>query len=122
MNTLNTSNLASIGSYKKYGVTRSVVHWVLQHDRNLNPRHSFYDCLRRCYILYWKGEYILNQMQAGVIRKDDISYHVVFAPHLSRGILMRGGNRNYQFSLSFRQAQPGFELPAYVYISEAFLR
>lgn len=118
MNTHSSQQLKSIEAFNRYGVTPSIIHYILKHHQVITPSHSYYDCLQTCYLLYWNKEYLLQQFQEGVIKKDDVLYHPVFSVGLSRGALLRlpAGT---QIALSFREAQQEFGLPAYVFISSA---
>lgn len=117
MNT-HSPQLKSIEAFNRYGVTPSIIHYIIKHHQVITPSHSYYDCLQTCYLLYWNKEYLLQQFQEGVIRKDNVLYHPVFSVGLSRGALLRMP-AGTQISMSFREAQQEFGLPAYVFISPA---
>jgi hypothetical protein len=118
MNTHNTQHITpqSIQSYKQNQFPRNTLHWMLQNAPSLLLCE---DLLSIYKLNYWSGKYILQEMQQGMIWNRGKWYHVAFDPKVTRGHIMRQSKLE-QYSMSWREAIPIYNLPPYVYISTAF--
>ncbi len=114
-NTLPAEIPASIVAYQKYGVKPSIIRQVMRHSTIIT---YFRDCFSRYYLLYWEGSYLLQKIAEGngCINRDGISYIPAYSQSLgSRAAIHQ--NQQEQYALSFREAKPEFQLPAYCFIS-----
>jgi hypothetical protein len=72
-------------------------------------------------LFYWSGEHILLKQResSGQIEREGILYNVIWnqKQKLTRGKIL-SGNKNKQYAMSFRLANPEYDLPPVVYISE----
>ena len=69
--------------------------------------------------LYWSAQYIISQIEAGIIVRDDIAFIVQYHKNLTRGIILESAkqNENTQFSLSFRAPKDEWNVAPVVLIS-----
>lgn len=105
------NQLSSIESYKKFGVPRSEV----LHAISSYPHISGIDqCLSEYYMLYCTPEHFSANQHAGIYYRDDRQYVIVYEQSLTRWFALNSHN---QLILSFRAAQPEYDLPDYVIVS-----
>ena len=111
----NTEFLHSIDCIKKYGVPRSTIQYMGR--KAFKIPENIRDCFSKYYLLSWNSAHLFANLicerpDSGLyIRHQDINYVVVFTK--TRDRLQKQTN----VWLSFRQAQPEFNIPAYVLIS-----
>lgn len=98
---------------KLYGASISKLRDLSLTYFSIPPHYSH--CFSDYYLLYNQGSYILSHSINGTIYRDGIEYIVVYHNDLTRDYIKQ--NRLEQYALSFRKAQPEFELPAYVLVS-----
>ena len=69
--------------------------------------------------LYWSASYLLSQIEAGMIVRDDIAFIVQYHKSLTRGMILNEAkkNENTQFILSFRAPQDQWNIDPIVLIS-----
>lgn len=103
--------LSSQAVLLQHGVPRSVLTYLLQRSKYINLEYQ--DLLCYYKLLKWRGDYTLAMIHEGLLRRDNIDFIVIFGT--PRGTLL--ANPESQFNLSFRQAIPEYEIPAYVLIS-----
>lgn len=105
-----------IAAVRKYGVPPSIIQHIA--INNFRITQNYRDCFQRYYLLFWRADYLLDQIEQGALklgfgaeRKDWIVvYH-----KCTRGTLL--GDKSAQVALSFREPQPEFGLPAYCLVS-----
>lgn len=100
----------SIRAYRKYGVLRSLVHYQMINHFHYAPR--FRDTLKTYFILHWNADFTKDQISDGIISLASGDYTVIWYK-LSPYDLHNQKN----LRLSFREAQPEYNLPAYVLIT-----
>lgn len=107
------TTLNSIESYNKYGVHRSVLQHIASYLKSVPP--EFRDCFSTYYKLYWSRDYLIEQLRDSkyFITKDNKQYYVIWKT--SRGTFLNSSEKS-QYCLSFRDAQPEFDIPPYVLI------
>lgn len=108
----NGETLGAIAGYKKHGVLKSTVAYMM-----LNHFHypeEFKDTLSKYYIIHWRPKYFREQLCDGILVHQSEEYIVVYHK-LSVGTL----GKARMLKLSFRAAAPAYSLPAYVLVSEA---
>lgn len=112
-----SNTLASIVSYKKYGVQRSVIQDISQNSFYLHQQPlNIQECFKSKHLVYWSGEFILERIKNGVILGGTTtSFHVHFMGDLTRGDIL--ANKEEQFALSFRIPQKEFALGNFVLIA-----
>lgn len=112
INPANIIEPVSIASYKKYGITRQNLHYLMTHFHTFP--HEFKDCLSKYYLLYWSAPYFISQLKDGTINHDNITYNVTYLGCTPENIKLTDGN---QIKVSFRAAQIEFNIPPVVVIS-----
>lgn len=95
----------------KYGMTKS----LLQHIMLTKPviSKNILHCLSSYHCIYWTGKYLSTHLVESKIRRlaDSTEYLVVYY-----NILPETAFAAAQVFISFRAAQPEFNLPAYAMI------
>lgn len=102
----------SISSYRSYGVRKSSLHSACINQFSINT--SLQDCFEAYYLKYWRGEYLLDQIEDGAMVDSGRTYLVIYqncTPFQVR--------KCAQVRLSFRSALPEYEIPAYVIVKLA---
>jgi len=111
---LPATSFASIEAFRKYGVSRNLVHHMMLN--NFNFPAQFTDCLANYYILHWTCDYFRGKLTDGTIRLFDVKqnkeveYIVIFRNSL------RVTFAGTKVKLSMRSAQPEFDLPSYILV------
>lgn len=103
----------SISSYKKYGITRQNLQYLMTHFHTFP--HEFRDCLSKYYLLYWSAPHFSEQLHDGIITHDSISYLVTYRGCTPANI--KFADESNQIKVSFRLAMPEFNLLPVVLIS-----
>lgn len=106
----NTIEPVSISSYKKYGITRQNLNYLMTHFHTFP--HEFKDCLSKYYLLYWSGSHFQSQLHEGKLTHDNITYDVIYLGCTPENIKFA-----LQIKVSFRMAQPEFNLRPVAIIS-----
>lgn len=109
-------NLSSIESYKKYGITRSTLSYMLQHMHQIPV--GMQDTLESYYLLYWTSYHTIESIKEGTLASRGRKFHVVFLG-TTLGELKTLPSYS-QIKLSFRIPKPEFNLPSYVIITKPF--
>lgn len=114
--TLSNSAPASIRSYQRHLVPRSLVHYLS--CNNWTIPQIYYDLFSKYFVRKWQASYFFGATNQGTLIYDDREWLIVFHK-TSRGQLMRKVSTNLQtnVTLSFRAAKPEFNLPAYVLVN-----
>lgn len=110
-----SSNLASIKSYATYGIHRSEVLSVLQRILHIPASHQH--TLQEYKLLYTSPNYLFSQVSGGVLTRHDKPYIVIYHQCTRYECMYYSG----QLMLSYREAQPEYNLPAYVLVTPASL-
>lgn len=103
------TSIASIEAYKKYKVPRSILRRMLMEYFQFPS--LFQDCLSYYNLKYWSPDYFFSLLKSGQIFTAGFAFHVIYykcTPAELRSCP--------QVILSFRAAQPEYNLPAYVLI------
>ena len=112
----NTSKLASVNCYKKYGVERSLLTYIVHN--NFYVTDLYRDCLDTYYILRWQASHMLSSITNGTLVHKGVTYQVIYhrtdPTRIKRAALLTHCIRYVK--LSFRVAQPEFNIPATVLI------
>jgi hypothetical protein len=103
------TGITSIESYRKYGVSRNLIRYNSLNEFHIEP--NILACFTTYHILHWRAEYTIEQIKEGVITREGKSYIVVFNACTRFKI-----KQSSDAVLSFREAQPEYDLPAYVLI------
>jgi hypothetical protein len=106
-------SLSSHIAYQKYGVPRSLVLHLT--SRIFHFPLDYQDTLQSYFILRNSGANILATIAdySGFYRKDDVDYIPIH--NTPRGKILSAPQSYYY--LSFREAQPEYNIPAYVLIA-----
>ena len=107
-----SKKLATHFALAKYGITPSCVHYTAV-NLFCVPAHMR-DCFQHYHLLYWRADYLLQQVSEGALRLSSGDYIVIYH-RCTRGQLIE--NPQSQVALSFRKAQPEFGLAGYVLVS-----
>lgn len=102
-------NLPSIASYKKHGVPRSMLAYLL--INRFHIPNAFQDLVQNYYILRWEGKYLKQRIVDGTLLHQGRQYIVVF-----HNCTYGQATGKDQVFLSFRVPMEDYELPSYVLI------
>ena len=114
---LNTSKGAtpsvpsSILALEKYSISTSHMRFSLQNTPNIPAK--MHHALAYYKILHWDSQYMKLAVHNGVILREGIRFNVIFSGCTRADCIT---SRSGQVLLSFRQAKPEYNLPAYVLI------
>lgn len=98
---------------QKWGVSPSIVHHISLNNFSI---HQYYrDCFSKYRLLYWSKSHFMQRAVAGIVESEDCEYVIVYH-NCTRGRVIQCAEFQ-QLALSFRAANPEFNLPAYVLVS-----
>ena len=103
-----SGSFASHTCFLKYEVSRNEMRELLTSSFHISLEYQH--ALSHYQLLYWSPEYLQEQIQEGTLSHLGTTYIVIWDD--SRFSCLGGT----QCKLSFRQAQPEYELPAYVLV------
>ena len=112
MKTIQKKNIpASIAAYNKFGLPRTSVDFMLKYTFHYPEQYK--DTLVRYYKLYHKPEYFFSLLEMGAFysKTDDMLYDVIYYKCTPSQLRMCK-----QIEMSFREAQPEFDLKPYVLV------
>ncbi len=107
-----TSQLASVVAYKKYGIPRTSIDYIARTHSSIKP--DVRDCFKTYFLIYWSSEYVREKITQAQLDYKGKIYNVIYKGITPREIQLL--TENIQISLSFREAQDEYKLPAYVII------
>lgn len=110
---MNQSRIASIDSYTKYGIPRSEVLSTLQRILHIPASHQH--TLQEYKLLYTSPDHFFSQVSGGMLTRHDKPYIVIYHQCNRYECIYHSG----QLMLSYREAQPEYNLPAYVLVTPA---
>jgi len=102
--------MSAVEALRKYGVSPTVVRYVLQNQAHIAVEQQ--DLLVRYYLKYWEAEYFFNNLHNGTITDEGTVYQVIYKHCTPTKVRCAD-----QVALSFRAAQPEYELESYVIIT-----
>ncbi len=97
--TYNYSHLPAANVISKYGVSKSTALFMLNRHWYIAP--DWRDILANYYILRWQAPYFLSSMMEGTIKRDGITYQVIY--HNCDSVMV--ARTQYTLLLSFRALQ-----------------
>ncbi len=97
--TYNYSHLPAANVISKYGVSKSTALFMLNRHWYIAP--DWRDILANYYILRWQADYFLSSMVEGTIKRDGITYQVIY--HNCDSVMV--ARTQYTLLLSFRALQ-----------------
>ena len=104
---------ASIVAYKLYGVHRSVVLHILQHV--WNPT-AHIDLLSECKMNVMSVSHFATHSHEGMLHREAKSYQIVY----HRCNRWEALHSDSQLLISYREAKPEYNLPAYALVTIPF--
>lgn len=115
MNTLyNPTTLNSVEAYKKYGIAPSYVRYTI--NNYFYYPYNMRDTLDKYYIMRWNVGYFLSKIKEGMIEHQDVEYQIIY--HKTDPTkLHRVSGTHAQVKLSFRVADPLFNIPPTVLVA-----